>query len=184
MVLQRAMRGRKLIILFLLFVLLTTAMAGVSTVLTGPNWESLWLSLIIGMLAGWLLAIFRGKAWHSALLLMVIGILFTLLFAGGLNERVLAVFNDIFQTIGRVITTLNFKGVDLSPLNNSISQLFTSTRVVLDRVFTWISDIAAGQPAFDPVAASIVWNAAVWLIAAWAGWVVEAGRKHTFLWAQ
>lgn len=176
-VLQRALRGKKLVILSLLFVLLTAAMAGVSTVLTGPNWESLWLSLIIGMLAGWLLAIFRWKAWHSALMLIVLGILFTLLFAGGLNERILAVFNEIFQAIGRVITTLNFKGVDLNPLSNSISQLFTATRVVLERVFTWITDIANGQPTFDPVAASIVWNAAVWLIAAWAGWVVEAGRN-------
>ena len=171
------MRGKKLVILFLLFVLLTAAMAGISTVLTGPNWESLWLSLMIGMVAGWLLAVFRWKAWHSALLLIVLGILFTLLFSGGLNGRILAVFNEIFQTIGRVISTLNFKGVDLSPLCNSISQIFTSTRVVLDRVLAWITDIANGQPTFDPVAASIVWNAAVWLIAAWAGWVVESSRN-------
>jgi transglutaminase-like putative cysteine protease len=52
--------------------------------------------------------------------------------------------------------------------------------VVLERVITWLKDLVFGEPSFDPVAAGIVWSAAVWLVAAWGGWVIEA-RQNTLL---
>jgi len=45
------------------------------------------------------------------------------------------------------------------------------------RVRAWLAALVYGQPTFDPVAAALVWNALVWLGAAWAGWVVEARRN-------
>jgi transglutaminase-like putative cysteine protease len=171
---KRAVRVEKFITLLLLFILLTAAMAGVSAVLTGPDWASLWQSLLFGLLLGWVLAIFHWPAWRSALIVILFGLLFSLLYAGGLNEKVLAVFAELFHLIGRNLSSLNIKEVNLTPLGSAIQQVFISTAVVLGRVGVWMKDLTTGQPSFDPVAAGFVWSFVVWLVAAWAGWVVEA----------
>ena len=171
---KRASRGEKFVTLLLLFIILTAATAGVTAVLTGPDWESLWLSLLFGLMLGWLLAILRRSAWLSALLVIVLGLIFSLLYAGGLNEKVLAVPTEFFRLIGSVISSLKIRGTDLTPLSIAVQHVFTSTGVVLERVATWIRDLTTGQPSFDPVAAGFVWGFMVWMVAAWAGWVVEA----------
>jgi transglutaminase-like putative cysteine protease len=173
-VVRRAGRAEKYVTLLLLFILLTAATAGVSAVLTGPDWASLWQSLLFGLLLGWLLAIFRWPAWRTALVVILIGMLFSLLFASGLNEKVMAVFTELFRSIGAVLSALKLKGIDFTPLSSAVQQVFISTGVVLGRVSTWLKDLYSGQPGFDPVAAGFVWSFVVWLVAAWAGWVVEA----------
>ena len=174
---NRARRGEKFLTLLLLFILLTATTAGVSAVLTGPDWASLWESLLFGLLLGWALAIFRWPAWRSVLLVIGLGMIFCLLFAAGLDTKVLAVFKELFRLTGRIIPMLKTGDFDLTPLTNLILQVFTSTEVVLERVFSWLKALVAGQPAFDLVATGIVWSIVVWLVAAWAGWVVEAGRN-------
>ncbi len=174
---KRAGRVEKFVTLLLLFTMLTAATAGVSSVLTGPDWAALWESLLIGMLIGWVLAIFRLPAWQSALLVIGLGLVFSLLFAGGLYGKVLAVFEELSRLGGGIISSLKTREVDLTSLSSLIQQVFTSTGVVLRRVFSWLADLAVGQPIFDPVAAGFVWSSVVWLMAAWAGWVIEAGRN-------
>lgn len=174
---KRAERAEKFAILLLLFILLTAATAGVSAVLTGPDWASLWKSLLLGMLFGWVLAIFRWPAWRSALLVIGLGLLFSALFAGGLSEKVTAVFEELLRLAGGIISSLTTKEADFSLLTRLIQQVFTSTGVVLGRVFSWLKDLVIGQPIFDPVAAGFVWSIVVWLVAGWAGWVVEARRN-------
>jgi transglutaminase-like putative cysteine protease len=171
---RRAGRAEKFITLLLLFILLTAATAGVSVVLTGPDWASLWQSLLFGLLLGWLLAILRWPAWRSAVVVILIGLLFSLLYAGGLNEKILAVFKEIFRLIGSVLSSRTIRGLDIAPIGTAMQQVFISTRVVLGRVAEWLNDLRLGQPSFDPVAAGFVWGFVVWLVAAWAGWVVEA----------
>jgi transglutaminase-like putative cysteine protease/uncharacterized membrane protein YidH (DUF202 family) len=174
---KRARRGEKFVTLLLLFILLTAATAGVSVVLTGPDWGSLWESLLFGMLVGWTLAIFRWPAWRAALIVIFLGVLFSLLFAVGLTEKILGLFDEFFRLVDSIIATLEIKGVDLTPLSSAAQQVFTSIGVVMGRAFVWMKDLMTGQPSFDPVAAGIVWSFMVWLVAAWAGWMVEAGKN-------
>ncbi len=174
---RRAGRAKKVVTLLLLFILLTAATAGVTAVLTGPDWASLWVSLLLGLLIGWVLAIFRWPAWRSALFIIALGLLFSLLFAGGLDAKIFAVFGELFRLAGRIISTLRTRDIDLAPLSSLTGQVFTSTGVVLGRVYSWLKDLLTGQPSFDPVAAGIVWSSVVWLVAAWAGWVIEASRN-------
>ena len=148
-----------------------------TAVLTGPDWASLWVSLLLGLLVGWVLAIFRLPAWRSALLIVVLGLLFSLLFSGGLEAKILAVFAELFRLAGRMISTLRSRDIDLASLNSLTGQVFTATGVVLGRVYSWLRDLVTGQPSFDPVAAGLVWSTVVWLVSAWAGWVAEAGRN-------
>jgi transglutaminase-like putative cysteine protease/uncharacterized membrane protein YidH (DUF202 family) len=176
-VVRRDGKREKFVSLLLLFILLTAATAGVFAVLTGPDWISLWESLLFGMLIGWVLAIFRWGAWRSALLVIIIGILLSLLFAGGLNVRLLAVLDEFFKLVGGIIPSIKSREVDLTPLVNSLQQVLTSASIVLGRVFSWLKDLLTGKPVYDPVAANLVWGIVVWLVAAWAGWMVEAGRN-------
>jgi transglutaminase-like putative cysteine protease len=37
--------------------------------------------------------------------------------------------------------------------------------------------IITGEAVFDPIAAALVWSIMVWIVAAWAGWIVEARRN-------
>lgn len=174
---RRAGKAEKLVTLLLLFILLTSATASVSAVLTGPNWAYLWESLLFGLLIGWVLAIFHWPAWRAAVLVIILGVCFSLLFAGGLNEKILAVFDEFTNLAGNFITTLKIKTLDLSPLGSAFTQMVAASNVVLGRVSTWLEDLVRGQANFDPVAAGIIWSFAVWLVAAWAGWVVEATKN-------
>ena len=146
----RAGKGEKFVTLLLLFILLTTTMAGVSAVLTGPDWVSLWQSLLFGMLVGWLLAIFRGPAWRAALLVIGLGLLFSLLFSGGLSQKVMMVPAEFFRLTGSVIASLKIKGVDLTPLSIAVQQTFSSTGIVLGRVAAWIKDLTSGATQLRP----------------------------------
>jgi transglutaminase-like putative cysteine protease len=174
---RRAWRGEKLITLLLLFILLTVATAGMTAVLTGPDWASLWESLLLGLLIGWFLAILNWPAWRSALLVVGLGLLFCFLFAGSLNVKVLAVFEEFFRLASDLPAWLKTGKIDLYPLSSASQQLSAATAVILNRVIVWVGDLIAGQAVFDPVAAGIVWSLVVWLVAAWAGWVVEAGHS-------
>lgn len=176
-VVKRAARAEKLITLLLLFILLTTATAGVSVVLTGPDWASLWVSLLLGMLLGWLLAILHWPSWRSALLLVGLGVLFSLLTSGGLGVKILELPAELFRLASQIIRSTSINDIDFTSLSSATGQVFSATGVVVGRVFTWLKDLLAGRPAFDPVAVGIVWNVIVWLVAAWSGWVVEAGRN-------
>jgi len=175
--LRHASKAEKLVSLLLLFVLLTVATAGVSTVLTGSNWIALWQSLLFGMLIGWVLAIFRVRAWRSALLVIILGVLFNLLISGGLAARLLAVMDELVKFIGGVIPSIRNKQVDLSALANSVQLVISSTQVVFIRIVAWVKALLASQPVFDPVAANLVWGILIWFIASWAGWVIESGRN-------
>jgi transglutaminase-like putative cysteine protease/uncharacterized membrane protein YidH (DUF202 family) len=175
--LRRASNAENLVSLLLLFILLTAATAGVSTVLTGSNWIALWQSLLFGMLMGWVLAIFRVRAWRSALLVIILGVLFNLLISGGLAARLLAVMDELVKFIGEVIPSISNKQFDPSALANSVQLVIGSTQVVFTRIVAWVQALLSSKPVFDPVAANLVWGILIWFIASWAGWVIESGRN-------
>lgn len=177
---KRAGSWEKFVTLLLLFILLSASIASMTTVLTGPDWTLLWESLLIGLLAGWGLAILRWRFWLSALLAVGLGLLFCLLFAGGLSGKVLDVILEIFRLPGHIPAWVKTREIDLSLLANATQQLFTATGVVLGRVITWVRNLATVQATFDPVAAGILWGVVVWLVSAWAGWMIEA-RHNTMI---
>lgn len=175
--LARARRPEKLVTLLLLFILLTAATAGVTSILIGPDWGSLWRSLTFGLLAGWTLAIFSQPAWRAGLITAAAGASYTLLFASGLREQLATIFIELTSLADRLGTTPNNLKGDGSGLAQSLQDFFSASGVILDRVRTWTAALIAGEPVFDPVAAALVWGLLVWLIAVWAGWVVEARRS-------
>jgi transglutaminase-like putative cysteine protease len=173
----RARRAEKLAALALLVILLTAATAGVTSALKGPDWASLWRGLLFGLLLGWVLAIFQQPARRVAWIALAIGLIYTLLFVGGLAGKVLAVAAELIRLASRIAPSPKGGGGDLTSLAHLLQELSASTGVIIERVQAWVVALVAGQPTFDPVAAALVWSVLVWIVAAWAGWVIEARRN-------
>jgi transglutaminase-like putative cysteine protease len=173
----RARRAEKLAALALLFVLLTAATAAVTGALQGPDWAWLWQGLLFGLLVGWLLAIFRQPARLAIWIVVVTGLIYSLLFPGGLVREINALAVEVVRLASHIVTSPQEVGPDLTSLVHLLQALFTSIGVIVGRVRAWLVALAIGQPAFDPVAAALVWSVLVWAVAAWAGWVVEARRN-------
>jgi len=177
--LARAVRAEKLATLALLFILLTATTLGLSSVLASLDWALLWKSLLLGLLTGWLLGIFRQPPWRSACIVVAFGLIYTLLFTVGLGDKVIAVVAEFIRLAIQAINAIFYIGdhLDSSNLVHSFQDLITSTGVVFDRVRVWVAALIASQPTFDPVAAALVWSILIWFVAAWAGWVVECRRN-------
>jgi transglutaminase-like putative cysteine protease len=177
---SRAKRVDKLAALALLFVLLVSAVAGVASVLTGPNWGLLLQSLFLGLLAGWGMALFRQSAWRATLIAIIFGFIYIFLFPGGLIGKTIPVLVKFFRLIPDGFAFLRGETIDFTSFFNLFNTLLSSAGIIIMRLQTWAVAFVEGQPTFDPVAAALAWNAFVWLIAAWAGWFIEA-RQNTLL---
>jgi transglutaminase-like putative cysteine protease len=178
--LGRSKRPEKLVALTLLFLLLTVSTASVTSVLIGPDWGSLWKGLLLGLLTGWILAIFKQPPIRSLLAALAVGAIYTLLSAGGLSQKVTPILLEPLSLVVTMISSPRGTRIDILPLVSSANDLLSSSVVVLVRVRDWTTALVAGEPAFDPVAAGIIWSMLVWIVAAWAGWVVE-GRMNGLL---
>ncbi len=173
----RAKQGETLVALGLLLILWTAAIAGITITLAGQDWGTLWRSLLLGLLIGWALAIFRQSLWRTVLAVVLVGLLYVLLFPGGMIGKVMEAASAFVHMPPGTWISLKGGRVDLSPLAGLLQELSAATGIVMMRVRVWLAALVSGQPAFDPVAAALVWNALVWLGAAWAGWIVEARRN-------
>jgi hypothetical protein len=163
--------------LMLLFVLLSAATAAVTGALQGPDWASLWRGLLLGLLIGWLLAIFRQPARLVVWIVVVTGLIYSLLFLGGLVREINSLAAEIVRLASHFVASPEQASLDLTSLGHLVQTLLASTGIIFVRVQAWLVALATGQPAFDPVAAALVWGLLVWMVGAWAGWVVEARRN-------
>jgi transglutaminase-like putative cysteine protease len=175
----RVRRLEKLVTLALLMILLASA-AGVTSLLISPGWSSLWKGLLFGLLAGWALAVLQQPALRSALISLAAGIIFTLLFSGGLANKVVLAAAELLRIFGLILALPKGAVIDLAPLSRLLLEIPASTGVLVERIRSWALALTSGQPGYDPVAASLVWGLLFWLIAAWAGWIVER-RQNALL---
>lgn len=170
-------RGEKLATLALLFLLLTAAAASMTSVLSGPDWGSLWISLLLGLIIGWVLAIFRQPVWRSAWIVVAAGLIYVLFYTGGLGRQASAVLVAFLRLSIHNAISPPFIIPDWIQLARLFGGFLASTGVVVQRVHAWLAALGSGGSFFDPVAAALVWGILIWIVAAWAGWVVEARRN-------
>ncbi|MFL7867208.1 MAG: transglutaminaseTgpA domain-containing protein [Anaerolineales bacterium] len=176
-IISHVRRIETLTALTLLFVMVTAAVSGVSIVLTGQDWGALLRSALLGLLLGWSLGLFRQSAWRTALIVVALGLIYIFLFPGGLVGKIIAVLAESLRLLPHSPALLKGETIDLTSWVNALKDFSTSTGIVAKRLQVWIAALVDNQPAFDPVAAALVWNALLWLVSAWAGWVIEARRN-------
>lgn len=177
---ERVWKLGALVLLFVLLSAAVAAVAGVADASAGPDWSVLWQSLVFGLLAGWILAVLRQKTWLAALLVLLLGLIYILLFSGGLIDNLVAIAGELVRLSLYLVTHLKNENIDFAPLLGRMQDLSDAAGVILGRVAGWTRGLLGGRPVFDPVAAALVWNLLLWLVAAWSGWIVEA-RRSAFL---
>ncbi len=173
----RSLAAEKGITLGLLLVLLLSAVTGMTTALKGPDPAALWLGLLFGMLLGWLLALARQPLLRAVAIVLGLGLLYLLLIPGGLSGKIVALAAESLHHLLGLIPFYQRRPVDPGQVMHRLQDLSTSTQILMKRVRVWTAALLSDQPVFDPVAAGLVWNALVWMVAAWAGWIIEARRN-------
>ncbi len=163
--------------LALLVILLTAALVGITSALKGPDWASLWRSLLLGLFLGWILAILHQSPLRTFLIVAAMGSIYVLLFPGGLVWRLSAIQSEWLRWLLSVLHVHEGQTVSPDTLFQYLQEFRVSTGILLRRVQTWLVSLSTGQAEFDPVAAGVVWNMLVWLAAAWTGWAIEARRN-------
>ncbi len=172
-----AARRWKLLALAGLAVLLSAATVGVASALKTPTWSSLWQSLLLGLLLGWGLAVLNQPGWRTAAIILLIGLADILLFPAGLAREALQVALELGRLALQLMIYPASQNMDFASLLHAGGALRVSAGVVLIRLAAWTSALVTGEPDFDPVAAALAWNALIWCLAAWGGWILQARRS-------
>ena len=164
---------------FFTFLLIALAMSsllsGLAAVIRGFD-----LTLSIGLVAGgvllgWNLARTPLPAWLAGLVVLSLGSEAIIIRVGNLTAGLLALLLELLRLVeGRWPNPLA-TWPDLAPGQAALSQLAGQVTVLGLRVQQWLAGLLGGESVFDPVATTLVWSAALWLVAVWLGWVM---RRH------
>ncbi len=141
-------------------------------------------NLLVGMAAlglvsaWWLARTFRpsrpGSLW-ALLLALGIGLPAVAVRVGGLAGKLLALGAQLADTYRALSVPFADPAPYLEQVASSLSALSGDLATLWGRSQTWLIEVAQGRPAFDPVAAALVWAYVVWGVAAWSAWAV---RRH------
>lgn len=63
--------------------------------------------------------------------------------------------------------------IDTAPLAASLADITSRLSSLATRVHDWTSAILSGQSAFDPLVVIFWWSLLVWLVSAWAAWIIR-----------
>ncbi len=160
------------IILVLISFILVLTISGITGALLDNNWVPLWQCLAAGFTTGYLLGISKSSAGRSFLIVAALGLLFVILFSTRVKSQFLDVFTSMNSSLNSQSPLFN-PGIDYISLNKQGLSLLKSITAIFERIITWLSSLVSGKPLIDPVALVIAWAMLIWLISAWAGWVIK-----------
>jgi transglutaminase-like putative cysteine protease len=162
-----------LLSLALLLVALRSVALGLAGVVRGLDAGLLLPVAASGVLIGWILARLPLPGWLAVVVASALGVGAVILHVGRLGGTLLALLRTLFN--------LAWEGwrwpLDGLPDGTSVlltlAELWAGVGTLLARLRTWSLALAAGEPAFDPLAVALVWGLMLWAVAAWAGWAVR-----------
>ena len=171
---------RRLLALALLLVALNSVALGLANVVHGLDLGLLLLMTILGLLIGWGLAVSPLPGWLASSVAAVLGIEIAVVRIGNLGGILATLLGALIDLAWGVWRWPLVGSPDITPMLQPLAELGTGVKTLLSRLFDWSLGLATGEPAFDPVAATLVWALALWAVAAWAGWMVRR-RDQPFL---
>lgn len=142
-----------------------------------------WTAMTLGLFVGWvtgrsrlhwlwsfLIAIFSGAFLILLQLGRLTGPLWVLLLR---SRELLIVFLQNWRSRKPIDTQLNLESQALQDVGAGMVALY-------NHLSSWLQAQFAHKPIFDPVAASLLWSALIFLAAAWAGWILRR-KGHPIL---
>ncbi len=170
----RRVGPRPLLALTLLAALLVNVVMGLAGVIPGLDLPLMLSVTLIGLLAGWGLAATPLPGLVSCALASLLGLGLTFGRTGRLASHLMALLWELVELGASALRWLHGgQPLDLLPLVMTLSQLWDGVVVLPVRVRDWVMALAAGEPAFDPVAVTFAWGLALWGVSAWAGWMMR-----------
>jgi len=190
---------QQLIILTVLLIALLSVSAGMAEVLRGIEAQPLWFMGAIGALIGWFLAGSALTVWASGAWGTLVGVMVVLIHMGSLEsalwQTLIKGLNLAFQGARYLVQGLRYLSTTLAtqigilqraasipispqagPFVEMLNALLADTGVLFNRLAIWITALIQRRSLYDPIAASVAWGLLIWLMAAWAGWMIH--RRH------
>ncbi|MCI0477867.1 MAG: hypothetical protein L0Y55_16620, partial [Anaerolineales bacterium] len=141
----------------------------------------------LGIAFGWLLAKSRLPGSVASIVALVIGSEIVLVRVGQLGGKLATLARASADFVWQILLWLRDARVDFQsrdlpnaqPTLNALSELIAALGTLFARTRDWLSAVASGIPAFDPVAVAITWSFIVWCCALWAAWSIQR-RGKTF----
>ena len=146
---------------FLLFLIFVTLVWTIATSVKGLEFKLSWPLAAIAILLCWMLAGSRMPAWLATLVVLPLGWGLVLIRVGRLESIFYGIFDSGTPSGAEFLA--------------SIINIIGKMGILTNRFLLWTKTFGSGSPNYDPVTLSLVWSAVVWLVAAWASWVV---RRH------
>jgi transglutaminase-like putative cysteine protease len=123
---------------------------------------------------GWGLATWGPPGWLAGLLAGLSGLGVVLVRVGRLGGVLLALVGAQLSLQRDLWFWLLYGSVpDWTPVAIALAEVVADVGALLHRGTDWLLALMVGDPAFDPVAIALVWSAAMWANAVWAGWWVR-----------
>ncbi len=175
--------GHALLALALLLVLLFCVALGIAETARELDAPLALTVATLGLLAGWALALTRLRNWATLVLIAALGLGGVFLHVGGLGGRLLAltqalagVAGDVWRwllSLRQIRDLLVLPVLDWRPTALAWVSMWRTAAALLARVGGWLGALIAREPAFDPVAAALMWALLIWGVSAWAGWAAQ-----------
>lgn len=174
--LLRLLLSRTLLSLLLLMGAMSSAWYGLSRVILGTQRVPWTLVLILGLLAGWILARTRLKTPWGILVMFLLGIFFCSIFFAQLGEPGLALLRSSIQ----FSKELWHWGRTFLPTTSTLflawQEVWMSLTVLFFHLSRWASAAWRGEWVINPIATGLLWSQVFWMAACWAAWSVRRYR--------
>jgi len=174
---------RDLLSVALLVVILGGAALGLADAIREVDPSLMWIAALLGLLVGWVLAMTSLRGWIALVITPLLGLVVVFLRVGQLDAKLLTLIQALGGPMGeffRWLPTVSsaselFQGTALNwePVSLILEELQAGASTLIEREQAWIAAVLAGEPAFDPAAAALMWSLAMWIVSAWAGWMAR-----------
>jgi transglutaminase-like putative cysteine protease len=160
---------------------------GMSKIVRGFDLELALVLVTLGIALGGLLAVSRLPGALANSIALIIGVEIILGRIGQLGRPLegvaRAVVNLVWQVVSWLLAPLADGKLraapDPLPSLRALAEFLSALGTLLLRTRDWVSAVASGIPAFDPVAVAITWGCVLWCVIIWAMWSILR-RGQTF----
>ncbi|MBU0511742.1 MAG: hypothetical protein KJ638_08585, partial [Chloroflexi bacterium] len=126
---------------------------------------------------GWLLARTKIRVWLAGVVLLLAGIVVVFVLVGDLLGPLVALYRAAYHLIWEFLRRAQDVPVDTTLFQLAYAEVYSGVAALLSALWEWGQYLVDGPPIFDLAAISLVWGAALWVIASWAGWVQRRYRR-------